>query len=93
MNDLSTLLLAVGDYQFIPTENTENNSSQPILNDVDRWKPLEKFVDEHDQFKLSQLRWLLRNCKGNGLEKAVRKIGKRIYIHDQLFAEWMMKNV
>ena len=92
MNDISTLLLEADSYQSIPTKDTENNDSKLIPSDVDRWKPLERFVKEHDQFQLGQLRWLLRDRKGNGLDKAVRKIGKRIYIHDQLFAEWMLEN-
>jgi hypothetical protein len=92
MNDISTLLLEADGYQSISTKDTENNTSKVSLSDVDRWKPLERFVKEHDQFQLTQLRWLLRDRKGNGLDKAVRKIGKRIYIHDQLFAEWMLEN-
>ena len=87
----STLPLTTEDYQWISIGDTENHNSQPILSNVDLWKPLERFVEEHDQFQLSQLRWLLRDRKGNGLDKAVRKIGKRIYIHDQLFAQWMLE--
>ena len=90
-NSSSTSLLTDGDCQRIPTEDIEKDSSKPILCDVDRWKPLERFVKEHDQFQLSQLRWLLRDRKSNGLDKAVRKIGKRIYIHDQLFGVWMLE--
>jgi hypothetical protein len=90
-NNSSTLLLTDDDCQWIPTEHLDTNSSKPILSDVDRWKPLERFVEEHDQFQLGQLRWLLRDRKGNGLDKAVRKIGKRIYIHDQLFGVWMLE--
>jgi len=73
-------------------QNSEGNNTQIFFDDLNRWKPLDKFVQDHDQFQLSQLRWLLRDRKGNGLDKAVRKIGKRIYIHDQLFADWMLKS-
>jgi hypothetical protein len=92
MNDISDLLLKTDDYQWISPKDTESNNSKPTLNDLDRWKPLDRFVEEHDQFRLSQLRWLLRDRKGNGLDRAVRKIGKRIYIHDELFAEWMLES-
>lgn len=90
MHNSSNLLVTDNECQRIPSEDTENNSSWPIPSDVDRWKTLNRFVEDHDQFQLSQLRWLLRDREGNGLDKAVRKIGKRIYIHDQLFAEWML---
>ena len=71
---------------------SESNNAQIFLDDLNSWKPLDRFVQDHDQFQLSQLRWLLRDRKGNGLYKAVRKVGKRIYIHDQLFADWMLKS-
>ncbi len=71
---------------------SESNNAQIFLDDLNSWKPLDRFVQDHDQFQLSQLRWLLRDRKGNGLDKAVRKVGKRIYIHDQLFADWILKN-
>jgi hypothetical protein len=63
-----------------------------VDNNVDNWLPLAVFTDKYPQFNLGQLRWLLRNRDHNGLDVAIRKIGKRIYIHDQLFADWLMKN-
>jgi len=71
----------------------ENNldclKSRPSLN-IDSWKPIDQFTEEHSQFKPNQLRWLLRNRKSNGFHIAVKKIGKLIYINEQLFAEWLM---
>jgi len=92
MNDCTTNPSIIDGYRLNPVKDTENNILKPILGDVDLWKPLDRFVDAHDQFQLNQLRWLLRDRKSNGLDKAVRKIGKRIYIHDQLFAEWMLES-
>lgn len=91
MNDSTTIPPIIDGYQWNPVNDTENNGSKPFLSDVDLWKTLERFAGEHKQFQLSQLRWLLSGRKGNGLDKAVRKIGKRIYINEQLFAEWMFE--
>lgn len=43
-------------------------------------------------FTIGQLRSYLINRKKNGLDKAVRKIGKRIYIREDLFIEWIESN-
>ena len=40
-------------------------------------------------FTLGQLRHYLTKRHLNGLEKAVRKIGKRIYVHKDLFEQWI----
>ena len=40
-------------------------------------------------FTLGQLRHYLTKRHLNGLEKAVRKIGKRIYVHKDFFEQWI----
>ena len=40
-------------------------------------------------FTYGQLRGLLLRRNENGLVSATHKIGKRLYIRDDLFAEWM----
>ena len=40
-------------------------------------------------FTIGQLRYYLMFRHKNGLEKAVRKIGKRIYLREDLFEEWI----
>ena len=60
---------------------------------IDMWVLLESFPDKYSQFSINQLRWLLRHRTTNGLDKAVRKIGKRLYIHEVLFNEWITNNV
>ncbi len=57
------------------------------LSSVDRWKPMGCFLKQHPQFQENQLRWLARNRDRNGFDKAFRKVGRRLYIHDELFAE------
>ena len=43
----------------------------------------------HYPFSLGQMRHYLLMRHKNGLEKAIRKIGKRIYIRKDLFEAWI----
>lgn len=43
-------------------------------------------------FTLGQIRHYLLMRNRNGLEKAVRKIGKRIYLRRDLFEQWIESN-
>jgi len=36
------------------------------------------------------MRHQLRHRKSTGFDTAVRKVGKKIYIHDVMFARWLM---
>jgi hypothetical protein len=40
-------------------------------------------------FSLGQLRYYLTKRHLNGLDKSVRKIGKRIYVHKDFFEQWI----
>lgn len=40
-------------------------------------------------FSMGQLRHYLLHRHKNGLEKAIRKIGKRLYLRIDLFNEWI----
>lgn len=40
-------------------------------------------------FTKGQIRHYLANRHKNGLQKAVRKIGKRLYLRRDLFEEWI----
>jgi len=57
------------------------------LNELDHWKPLDSFLEDHPQFQENQIRWLARNRDRNGFDRAFRKVGRRLYIHDQIFSE------
>ena len=57
--------------------------------DLDSWKPLSDFLQTHPQFHENQMRWLLRHRKQNGLENAIRKIGRSLYVHEGIFADWI----
>jgi len=43
-------------------------------------------------FTLGQIRQYLLHRRQNGLEKAVRKIGKRLYLRRDLFEQWIESN-
>lgn len=43
-------------------------------------------------FTEGQIRNFLLERKSNGLRKCIRKIGKRIYIREDLFIEWIEGN-
>jgi len=56
---------------------------------LNNWQPFNDFLKRNHQFGDGQIRWLLRQRETNGLAKCVKKIGKRLYIHEHLFAEWI----
>lgn len=43
-------------------------------------------------FSQGQIRHYLQMRHRNGLEKAVRKIGKRLYVRQDLFEQWIESN-
>jgi hypothetical protein len=44
-------------------------------------------------FKESTVRQLILHRKTNGLQHAVRKIGKRVYIRKDLFEKWIEAHI
>lgn len=58
---------------------------------IDQWKDQVEFVKSHPQFSSSQVSYLMRNRKLNGLDRigAVRKIGRKLYIHELRFSHWI----
>lgn len=45
--------------------------------------------DPRYPFSLASITWYLRHKEKNGLDKCVRRIGKKIFIREDLFQEWM----
>ena len=62
-----------------------------LKNNIDLWKDQYTFAQSHPQFSKSQISYLLRNRKLNGLDKigAVKKIGRKLYIHELRFSHWI----
>jgi len=40
-------------------------------------------------FTEASLRWLIFNAKGNGFERALVRLGRRVFIHRERFGEWL----
>lgn len=59
------------------------------MSDVEYRSPQQIIDDAKYPFTMGQLRHYLLKRHKNGLEKAVRKIGKRLYIRKDLFNKWI----
>lgn len=66
----------------------QDSSPTPKTN-IDDWQKLPQFVDEHPQYTMQQMRWLMLHRHENGLDEHTRKIGKPIYIHVPGFLSWI----
>jgi hypothetical protein len=72
-----------------PRAETNNQDLTTVLDEI---MPRSEFIMKYsDKFSATQLIWLLRERKRNGLSKAgaVKKIGKMLYIHVPSFAAWI----
>lgn len=59
-----------------------------------RYLKIEQIVgSDRYPFTMDQMRYLLIHRRKNGLNEAVRKIGKRIYIRMDLFDAWIEKQI
>ena len=68
------------------------SSAEQVSSELKQWKPIPSFVAKNPDFTENQMNWLLRHRKENGIDSVTRKIGKRIYINEALFAEWVMNH-
>ena len=53
------------------------------------WQPVSEVVTDYPQFSTTQFNWLLRSKNSNCLDKIVKKIGKRNYLHVPAFSQWI----
>ena len=74
-----------------PQSNTETQKKHTHVpeSSIDDWQKLKPFVNQHSQFEMPQMRWLLLHRKTNGLTHHVKKIGKAIYINTRTFPSWI----
>jgi hypothetical protein len=63
-----------------------NNSNNSV---VTRLIPLAKWNDYHDYPTVSALRHLVFFEEMNGFSKVIRRIGKKIYLCEKSFFEWV----
>lgn len=66
-----------------------DQSAAPDLND---WVPSSHLSELYPHFSKSVVEYLLRERENNGLEDAVRVIGRTRYISLRRFAEWVEKS-
>lgn len=53
------------------------------------WTPQQIVKSDQYPFTIGQIRHYLMMRHKNGLENAVRKIGKRLYLRRDLFEQWI----
>lgn len=60
-------------------------------NTLVHWKDQSAFVRDNPQFESGQIGYLMRNRLLNGLDEhgAVKKIGRKLYIHELRFSNWI----
>ena len=66
-----------------------------INSELEDWITKEQFVKTYPALNLSQLNYLIRGRRYNGLseEKAVAKVGGRMLVHKKKFAHWIKTKV
>jgi len=52
-------------------------------------RTIQQKVDENPGISISTVRWWVFNAKENGLDRAIVKIGGRVYIDNKRFDEWV----
>ena len=73
-------------------EKSSNTSAINTINitDLSELDTVEELAARYpDKFKISQLRWALRFRDQTGLDDAVIKFGRKIYIHRPTFMRWL----
>jgi len=63
---------------------------QEKINPLDKWKPQQQFCKSNPQFEPHQISYAMRQRHINGLDEigAVRRFGRKLYIHEGKFALW-----
>ena len=68
---------------------TQGAVRSSAVTDLSEYDTIDEMVERHpDKFTKNQLLWILRNREENGLNDAVVKLGKRIYLHRPGFTRW-----
>lgn len=69
------------------------NTTDPEINihDISELDTLDELTARYpDKFTKSQLQWALRFREKNGLDAAVVKLGRRLYLHRPTFMQWLV---
>ncbi len=64
-----------------------------ILPELQHLKTVNQLADEFPRlFTRGSLRWLIFNCKSNGFERCILRIGRRIYIDSRQLEAWFAEH-
>jgi len=72
---------------------TTPNTIEPEINihDLSELDTIDELTARYpDKFSKSQLQWALRFRDENGLDAAVVKLGRRLYLHRPTFMTWLV---
>lgn len=66
-------------------------TTHSMVTDLSDWKDQRTFTQDHPQFERSQISYLMRQRFVNGLDDfdVVRKVGRKLYIHERRFSRWL----
>ena len=56
--------------------------------DLNEFKTIDLFIEEHPQYTKTQIRWWLYERETNGFDSCVAKVGRRIYLHAPSIYDW-----
>jgi hypothetical protein len=71
------------DVVAMPSDSLFRESRLPQLRTVDQ------FCQEHPAFTPGAMRWLLLHRQRNGIESAVVRLGRRVFIDVERFFAWV----
>lgn len=55
----------------------------------DQYLDLQSFIKCYPQFTENQMRWFIVRKKELGLSSAIKRLGRRLYIHVPTFFKWV----
>ncbi len=67
-------------------EETESPPRRPAQRSL---FTIKQFAEVYPAFPIANLKWLLYQRKGNGLHKAVVRVGRRVLIDEDRFFQWL----
>lgn len=56
---------------------------------LNEYLDLQTFIEQHPQFNEGQMRWFVVQRKKNGLDGAIKRLGRRLYFHVPTFLNWV----
>ena len=56
---------------------------------LDQYLDIQSIADRNPQFTVGQLRWFVVKKKENGLESAIKRLGRKLYFHVPTLLKWI----